>query len=67
MVAGDILFFLTREWWLDFGEKRARERDFANEVLGILPSDSHEKLTRINTAEDLRTELECGILPMCLD
>lgn len=37
--------------------------DFTNEVLGLLSGDPREKLTRINTAEDLGTETQCGILP----
>lgn len=37
-------------------------KDFANYVLGMLPNDSQEKLTRINTA-DLRMKLPGGIQP----
>lgn len=41
--------------------------DLSDEVLDIIPSDLHKKLTRINTAKDLRTKLWCGILPRFLD
>lgn len=65
-----MMFFLllTREWQQDFGGKEDGERNFANEVLGMLLSDPQEKQTRRNsrfkdgstvwnTAQDFRLAL----------